>query len=168
MDDTTTQLMLQVTSPQALVHCPVCRFPTRRVPSRAVRTLAALPWGPWRVVLHRQGRKCCWANGRGPCRLLTARLAPLLAPWARRTPRLATWLAQIGVALGGAAGRRLGQRRGVTVRRQPRWRTIRRRPLPSLATPENPRRGRLCVPERADRRHGADGSGGPPPRRRAA
>jgi len=42
MDDTATQLMIQVTSTQALVHCPVCRFPTRRVHSCYVRTLADL------------------------------------------------------------------------------------------------------------------------------
>ena len=43
MDDPTTQLTLQVTSMQALVHCRVCRFPTRRVHSRDVRTVADLP-----------------------------------------------------------------------------------------------------------------------------
>ena len=136
MDDTTTQLMLRVTSTQALVHCPVCRFPTRRVHSRYVRTLADLPCGPWRVVLHLQVRKFFCANGRCTRRIFTERLAPLMAPWARRTQRLATWLAQIGVALGGAAGRRLGQRLGVTVSRQTLLRTIRRLPLPSLATPK--------------------------------
>ena len=136
MDDTTTQLMLRVTSTQALVHCPVCRFPTRRVHRRYVRTLADLPCGPWRVVLHLQVRKFFCANGRCTRRIFTERLAPLMAPWARRTQRLATWLAQIGVALGGAAGRRLGQRLGVTVSRQTLLRTIRRLPLPSLATPK--------------------------------
>src|SRR5262249_32671472 len=30
MDDLTTQLTLRVTSTQALVHGPICRFPTRR------------------------------------------------------------------------------------------------------------------------------------------
>ena len=94
MDDTTTQLMLRVTSTQALGHCPVCRFPTRRVHSRDVRTLADLPWGPWRVVLHLQVRKCFCANGRCTGRIFTERLAPLMAPWARRTQRLATGLAR--------------------------------------------------------------------------
>lgn len=135
MDDTTTQLTVQMTSTQALVHCPVCRLPTRRVHSRDVRTLADLPWGPWRVVLHLQVRKFFCANGRCTRRLLTERLAPLVAPWARRTQRLVTWLAPRGVALGGAAGRRLSQRLGVTVSRQTLWRTVRRLALPALATP---------------------------------
>jgi transposase len=137
MDDTTTQLTLRVTSTQALVHCPVCRFPTRRVHSRDGRALAALPWGPWHVVLHLQVRKFFCANGRCPRRIFTERLAPLVAPWARRTQRLATWLAQVGVALGGAAGSRLGQQLGVTVSRQTLLRTVRRLPLPSLATPKS-------------------------------
>ena len=34
MDDPATQLTWQVTSTQARVHCPVCRFPTRRLHSR--------------------------------------------------------------------------------------------------------------------------------------
>jgi transposase len=136
MDDTTTQLTVQMTSTQALVHCPVCRFPTRRVHSRYVRTLADLPWGPWRVVLHLQVRKFFCANGRCTRRIFTERLATLVAPWARRTQRLVTWLAHLGVALGGAAGRRLSQRLGVTVSRQTLLRTVRRLALPSLATPK--------------------------------
>ena len=79
-DDTATQLTLWVTSTQALVHCPVCRFPTRRVHSRYVRTVADLPWGPWRVVLHLQVRKFFYANGRCTRRIFTARLASLVAP----------------------------------------------------------------------------------------
>jgi hypothetical protein len=52
MDDTATQLTMQLTSPQALVPCPICRFPTRRVHRRDVRAVADLPWGSWRVVRH--------------------------------------------------------------------------------------------------------------------
>jgi transposase len=87
MDNTTTQLRLRVTSTQALVHCPICRFPTRRVHSRYVGTVADLPWGPWRVVLHLRVRKFSCANGRCPRRIFTERLLPLVAPWARRTRR---------------------------------------------------------------------------------
>src|SRR5262249_58076803 len=87
MDDLTTQLTLRVTSTQALVHGPICRFPTRRVHSRYVRTVADLPWASWRVVLHLQVRKFFCANGRCPRRIFTERLAPLLPPRAPRTPR---------------------------------------------------------------------------------
>jgi len=33
LDEVAAQLTLRVTSLQALVHCPVCQFPTRRIHS---------------------------------------------------------------------------------------------------------------------------------------
>jgi transposase len=50
LDEVAAQLTLRVTSLQALVHCPVCRFPTRRIHSYYQRTLADLPWAHVRVV----------------------------------------------------------------------------------------------------------------------
>jgi transposase len=134
-DDTATQLTLRVTSTQALVHCPLCRFPTRRVHSRYVRTVADLPWGPWRVVLRLQVRKFFCANGRCARRIFTERLAPLVAPWARRTQRLAQWLVRIAVALAGTAGARLCRGLGLAVSRNTLLRLLRRQPLPEVATP---------------------------------
>ena len=136
LDGTTTQLTLQVTSMQTLVHCPVCRFPTRRIHSRYARTVADLPWGPWRVVLQLHVRKFFCANGRCTRRIFTERLPQLVAPWARRTQRLAAWLAHIAVALGGAAAARLSQGLGVDMSRNTFLRLLRRLPVPSLATPK--------------------------------
>lgn len=134
-DDTATQLTLRVTSTQALVHCPLCRFPTRRVHGRDVRTVADLPWGPWRVVLRLQVRKFFCANGRCARRIFTERLAPLVAPWARRTQRLAQWLVRIAVALAGTAGARLCRGLGLAVSRNTLLRLLRRQPLPDVGTP---------------------------------
>ena len=50
LNEGAAQLTLRVTSRQALVHCPVCRFPTRRIHSYYERTLADLPWAHLRVV----------------------------------------------------------------------------------------------------------------------
>jgi transposase len=50
LDEVAAQLTLRVTSIQAMGHCPVCRFPTRRVHSYYERTLADLPWAHLRVV----------------------------------------------------------------------------------------------------------------------
>jgi transposase len=136
MDDTTTQLTLQVTSTQALVSCPVCRFPTRRVHSRYGRRVADLPWGPWRVVLDLHVRKFFCANGCCPRRIFTERLRPLVAPWARRTQRLMHWLAHIAVALGGRAGVRLSRALDLPVSRHTLLRVLRRLPLPVFATPQ--------------------------------
>jgi transposase len=135
MDDTTTQLTLRLTSMQALAHCPVCRFPTRRIHSRDVRTVADIPWGPWRVVLHLRVRKFFCANGRCPRRLFTERLTPLVAPWARRTPWLRHWLAHLAMALGARAGVRLGRTLGLAVSHHTLLRLLRRLPLPSVGTP---------------------------------
>jgi len=136
MDDTTTQLTLRVTSTQALVHCPICRFPTRRIHSRDVRTVADLPWGPWRVVLHLQVQEFFCANGRCTRRIFTERLAPLVAPWARRTQRLAPWLVHIALALAGTAGARLSHGLGLGVSRHTLLHLLRRLPLPGVTTPQ--------------------------------
>jgi transposase len=109
MDHTASQLTLRVTSTQALVHCPVCRFPTQRVHHRDVRTVADLPWGSWRVVFDLRVRKFFCANGRCTRQIFTERLLPLVAPWARWTQRLAHWLVHIALALAGTAGARLSR-----------------------------------------------------------
>ena len=136
LDDTATQLTLQVASMQALVHCPLCRFPTRRIHSRYIRTVADLPWGPWRVVLYLRVRKFFCANGRCIRRIFTERLLPLVAPWARRTQRLMHWLAHIAMALGGRAGVRLSRALGLAVSRNTLLRLLRRLPLPGVGTPQ--------------------------------
>jgi hypothetical protein len=104
MDDAERQRTWPVTSTRALVDCPVCQFPTQRLHRRHVRTVADLPWGPWRVVLHLHVRTCFCAHGRCPRRLFPERLVPLVAPWARRTPRLVHWLAPGARALGAGRG----------------------------------------------------------------
>jgi transposase len=134
VDDIEGLLMWQVTSRQALVHCPVGRFPTRRIHRRYVRTVADLPWGPWRGGLHRQVRKFFCANGRCTRRLFTKPLSRFVTPWARRTQRLAHGLAHIALALGGPAGARLSRVLGLAVSRHTLLRLLHRLPLPKVAT----------------------------------
>jgi transposase len=136
MDGAAKRLALHVTSTQAPVHCPVCRFPTRRIHSRYVRTVADLPWGPWRVLLCLHVRKFFCANSRCIRRIFTERLAPLVAPWARRTQRLMHWLAHIALALGGRAGARLSGALGLSVSRHALLRLLRSLPLPVCPTPQ--------------------------------
>jgi hypothetical protein len=135
MDDLTPQLTWRVTSTHALVHGPIGRLPTRRVPSRDVRPVAERPGASGRVVLPRQVRKLCGAHGRCPRRLFTARLAPLVTPWARRTPRLRPGLTPIAMALGGRAGVRRGRPLGLASSRHTRRHLRRQLPLPDVATP---------------------------------
>jgi hypothetical protein len=44
IDPTSGQVTLRVQSTQTVMHGPVCRFPTRRIDSRATRPVADLPW----------------------------------------------------------------------------------------------------------------------------
>jgi hypothetical protein len=96
--------------------------------------LADLPWGPTRVRWQLRVRKFFCGHLQCPRRIFTARLPGVVAPWARRTPRLAAWVSAIGLALGGAAGTRLSQHVGLTVSRDTLLRVVRRLSLSSLAT----------------------------------
>ena len=66
---------------------------------------------------------------------LYRRLAPLVAPWARRMQRLVQWLVHIAVALAGTAGARLSRGLGLGVSRYTLLRLRRRLPLPDVAPP---------------------------------
>lgn len=135
LDETAAQLMLRLTSMQAFAHCPVCQCPTQHIHSHYTRTVADLPWAHLRVVLQLGVRKFFCANGRCTRRIFTERLPQLLAPWARRTQRLAHRLGAIAVALGGAAGALLSQQLGMPTSRNTLLRLLRTLPVPSCATP---------------------------------
>jgi len=64
------------------------------------------------------GAEVLLCNGRCTRRIFTERLAPLVAPWARRTQRLTQWLVHIAVALAGTAGARLSRGLGLAVSRK--------------------------------------------------
>ena len=135
VDTTAAQITLLVCSMQTRVPCPLCATPARRIHSRYTRTLADLPWADYRVRLQLRVRK--WFCRHRACRrrIFTERLPTLVAPWARRTLRLAQRLADLGVALGGKAGVRLGQHWSLAVSRTTLLRLLRRQPAPSFPTP---------------------------------
>ena len=68
--------------------------------------------------------------------MFTERLLPLVAPWARQTPRLAHWLVRIALALAGTAGARLSRGLCLGVNRNTLLRLLRCLPLPNCATPQ--------------------------------
>jgi transposase len=135
VDDATAQITLRVQSTQTRAPCPLCATPARRIHSAYGRTLADLPWGPYRVCLQLRVRKWFCRNRACPRRIFTARLPTVAAPWARCTLRLAQRLVALGVALGGKAGVRLGHAWDVAVSRNTLLRLLRRLPVPSLPTP---------------------------------
>ena len=135
MDAAIAQVTLRVKSTQTRVCCPVCRFSTRRIHSRYMRTVADLQWAHYRVVLQLGVRKFFCTNGRCTRRIFTERLSGVVALWARRTQRLLQWLAHIALALGGAAGAQLSRCLGVAVSRCTLLRVLRRLPMPAVASP---------------------------------
>src|SRR5262249_26083548 len=68
-------------------------------------------------------------------RIFTERLPTVVAPWARRTLRLAQRLVVLGMALGGEAGVRLGQQWDVAGSRHTLLPGLRRQPTPAVPTP---------------------------------
>jgi transposase len=74
-------------------------------------------------------------NARCARRIFTERLPEVALPWARRTRRLDARLTALGLALGGAAGVRLGRKLGLTASRNTLLRRVRQAPVPPVVTP---------------------------------
>ena len=135
IDHPAAQIIVSVRATPATAPCPLCTTPAHRIHSAYERLLADLPWAEYHVRLQLHVRK--WFCGNRQCRrrIFTERLPTVAAPWARRTLRLAQRLVDLGVALGGKAGVRLGQRWDLVVSRNTLLRLLRRLPVPSYATP---------------------------------
>ena len=136
IDDAHAQITLLISSTQVAPHCPGCDAPARSVHSRYIRTLADLPWGGYGITWRLRVRKLFCRNPACARRIFTERLPGLVAPWARRTLRLAARLLAMGLALGGAAGVRLSRHFGLTVSRNTLLRMIRRAPCPAIIHPQ--------------------------------
>ena len=95
LDEAETQITLIVSSKQTVVPCPVCAFPTHRIHSHYERLLADLSWAEDRVSWLLQVRKYFCLNQQCQRRIFTERLPGIVAPWARRTQRLAEQLSAI-------------------------------------------------------------------------
>jgi transposase len=106
-------ILVRATRPEAA--CPLCGQISTRVHSRYVRTVHDLPWQGIKVRLRLSTRRFFCANPNCERAIFTERLPALVAPYARRTKRLAEALYLIGYALGGEAGARLAVRLGMTV-----------------------------------------------------
>jgi transposase len=70
-----------------------------------------------------------------PQAIFAERLPGVLAPYARRTDRLAAWFTAVGFALGGEAGARLLASLGLTASPDTLLVCIRARPLPAVSAP---------------------------------
>jgi transposase len=136
VDDTAAQITLHATSTPSCVPCPFCHVRTSRVHSRYTRTVADLPWGAYAVRWQLRMRKFFCDNPACPRQIFTERASTVVAPWARRTLRLARLLLAYGVALGGEAGTRLTARLGLRASPTTLLRLVRAAPTPQDAAPQ--------------------------------
>jgi transposase len=135
VDDSMAQITLRVRAMPTCAPCPLCATPARRIHSDYERTLADLPWAQYRVCLQLCVRKWFCGNRACPRRIFTERLPTIVAPWARRTLRLAQRLGALGVALGGTAGMQLGHQWDLVVSRNTLLRLLWKLALPAWPTP---------------------------------
>jgi transposase len=128
-DPDTDAITLAVCPTSGTARCPVCDVGSKRIHSRYTRTLADLPWQgvPVRVRLQVRRFFCDTATCRR--RIFTERLPGVVAPYARRTDRLAAWFTHVAFALGGNAGARLLQALGAVTSRDTLLRHVRAFPF---------------------------------------
>lgn len=124
-----------VTSTQADSCCPRCQAPSSRIHSRYVRTVADLPWAASPVRLRLQVRRFFCSADDCSQHIFTERLPDLVAPWARRTRRLADRHRALGLALAGRAGARVSARLDQPTSRDTLVRLVRQLPELEEATP---------------------------------
>ena len=113
-------------------RCPLCARRSKRTHSRYERTLADLPWGEHAITIKLGVRRMFCDNDLCKRRVFTERLPGVVAPWARRTTRLADRLTAVGLALGGSAGARLGRKFGLVACRNTLLNLIRQAPMPVI------------------------------------
>lgn len=133
LDSLNHQVCLTVSTVQPAVACPLCQSSTHRVHSRYQRTLRDFRWADYTVILTLNVRKFFCLNLDCQRRIFTERLPTVVAPWARRTARLAQQLTSVALALGGAAGVRLARHLGYLLCRNSLLNLIAKLPLPQLS-----------------------------------
>lgn len=121
------------TAPEAC--CPLCHQRSAHVHSHYIRQVADLPWHGIAVRLPVRVRRFFCDHPTCQQAIFTERLPGLVAPYARKTARLAQVLEVIGMAVGGEAGARLLVSLGMAASPDTLLRLMRRASLASRPTP---------------------------------
>ena len=129
------RLTLNLSSTQTQAVCPICGQPSHRIHSRYERTLADLPCVTFSLTLIVQVCKFFCSNPNCRRRIFTERIPEVAAPWARKTVRFMQQLQAIGLALGGAAGARLGDCLGIAICGSTLLNHLNKLHLPAFETP---------------------------------
>lgn len=126
-------LTVKTTAQEA--RCPLCACSSEKVHSRYVRVLADLPWMGCAVRLVLHTRRFFCQNPDCGRKIFTERVPNVAAPYARRTLRLEDLFTLIGFALGGEAGKRLGEGMGLHTSPDTLLRLMQATPEREFATP---------------------------------
>jgi transposase len=118
-------------------RCPDCGRASRAVHSYYRRHAADLPSLGRAIHVGLRLRRFYCRNTACPRRTFAERLPELIAPYARRTSRLAEAQTRVGMALGGEAGARLLSRLAMPASAATMLRLVRRRPLPETEPPRS-------------------------------
>lgn len=117
------------------VPCPDCGQLTEQVHSWYQRSFTDLPWQGLAVRFRLHTRRWHCANPDCERRIFTERLPEVVAPFARRTIRLAEVVDAIAFALGGEAGARVLATLGLPISADTLLNRVRGAVLPASPTP---------------------------------
>lgn len=131
-----SSLIIFTKSVQKQVRCPVCQYISVKQHSRYGRRLADLPWQGVAVKICLSMRRFFCTNDLCARKIFAERLPIVAADFARRTLRLNESLTALAFALGGEAGRRLGEKLGFLISADTLLRRIRQS---ADRLPETPR-----------------------------
>jgi len=121
------------TAPTA--SCPRCGISSRRIHSYYTRRPRDLPLWEYAVRLVLRVRRFRCLSATCTVQTFAERLPQVVRPAAQRTVRLAMVLQQLGLALGGEAGARLGATLHMATSPDTLLRLVRRLPAPPMTTP---------------------------------
>jgi transposase len=132
----TNEITLNLRAVSLTASCPDCGTISTRIHSRYNRTIHDLPSRgcPVHLILSVRRFRC----QRSTCarKIFAEPFLTLTRPHAQRRIQLQEALRQIGLALGGQAGTRLGAQGGISGSRETILRLVRATELPSLRTPK--------------------------------
>jgi transposase len=137
LDPDRHQIIVSARSVRAEGLCPHCNVPSAHPHSRYQRTLADLPWADFTVRIHLTVSKWFCSTEACPRRIFTERLPTLVAPWARRTQRLADRQRMIGLTVAGTAGARVATEVDQPTSRHTILRLVRQTPEREMPPPRH-------------------------------
>ena len=133
IDDDTVHIDLRRTARTA--RCSGCGRRSRRVHSSYTRQIADLPIAGCEVVLHLRVRRFRCSASKCPRRIFAEQVPGLATRRGRRSTPLLAALQEVGFALGGRPGARIGSRLKMPASRSTLLRLVRQAPSPPPADP---------------------------------